>query len=97
MNGFHQMDNKLMLEIITTCGGQAFAVYSVLFAHRNSQTGACYPSHATLGEEMGGMSVSTLKRELNKLKNAGFINWTIGGFDTKTGVNKANSYIFLKL
>ena len=92
MNGFTQLDNDLGREIGLTCGSGAFHVYFVLYSHRNAKTGACYPSLKLLSEETG-KSISTLKRELDKLREAGFIDWTSGG-NTQVQALHANSYIF---
>ena len=93
MNGFTQLDNDLGREIGLTCGSGAFHVYFVLYSHRNAKTGACYPSLKLLSEETGKSS-RTIQRELDKLREAGFIDWTSGGYNAQAQANHANSYIF---
>ena len=93
MNGFTQLDNNLGREIGLTCGSGAFHIYFVLYSHRNAKTGACYPSLKLLAEETG-KSLSTIKRELHNLREAGFIDWTTGGYNEQTQTNYANSYTF---
>ena len=93
MNGFTQLDNDLGREIGLTCGSGAFHVYFVLYSHRNAKTGACYPSLKLLAEETGKCS-RTVQRELDKLREAGFIDWTSGGYNAQAQANHANSYIF---
>ena len=93
MNGFTQLDNNLGREIGLTCGSGAFHIYFVLYSHRNAKTGACYPSLKLLSEETG-KSLSTIKRELHNLREAGFIDWTTGGYNEQTQTNYDNSYTF---
>lgn len=95
MNGFHQINNQTMLDILNQLGPGAFAVYSVLLMRKNTQTGLCFPSMATITKD-SGVSLPTVKRCLSALRDKGFIDWTTGGYDHETGTNKSNSYTILK-
>ena len=92
MNGFHMMDNMLMLQINKECGAAAYITLMTIYSHRNSQTGLCFPSLSTIAEETG-VNVRTIKRHLTSLKENGFLDWTSGGVDSQ-GTRYSNSYTF---
>ena len=50
---------------------RAVAVYMYL-CDRAGETGACFPSHSTIADDLG-LSVSTVKRALHDLEQAGCI------------------------
>ncbi len=93
MNGFHMMDNMLMLQISKECGAAAYITLMTIYSHRNNQTGLCFPSVSTIAKETG-VNARTINRHLVSLKEKGFLDWTSGGVDPLTGATFSNSYTF---
>lgn len=64
-------------------------IYAVILGHRNGKTGECYITQANVAEKTG-MTERTIIRNLNALKEAGYLDWVKGSNFS----SKANSYIF---
>lgn len=54
----------------------AKAVFLAVASYANNDTGLAWPSHARLAADTG-TSVSTVKRSLRELRNAGYVDWTL--------------------
>lgn len=85
------MDANILGEISKAINPTAATVYAIIIGHRNGKTGECYATQATLAEELG-LADKTIRRNLEQLKEKGFIDWKKGSSFS----SKANSYIFPK-
>lgn len=56
-------------------GPFAVAVYTTLGDYAHKETGACWPSHATIAKR-SGVSVSKVQRVLIELRQAGWVTWS---------------------
>lgn len=82
---------EVVSEIVKILNASAAIIYLMLLGHRNGRTGECYVTQNTIAEETN-LSDRSVRTSLNKLKEAGFLEWKQGSSFS----SKANSYIFLK-
>ncbi|WP_027098288.1 helix-turn-helix domain-containing protein [Clostridium paraputrificum] len=66
-------------------------LYVIILGHRNGKTGECFVTQANLAEKTG-FGERTVRDNLRKLKEAGYLDWVKGSNFS----SKANSYIFPK-
>lgn len=83
------LDAEVFTRIIKEINPAAAAIYATIIGHRNGKTGECYVTQYTLAEECN-TTERTIIRNLNKLKDQGFLDWKKGSSFS----SKANSYIF---
>lgn len=80
---FHVFRAMVVQGDIAQVGAHAFAVYAVIKAHANYNSGQAYPS-IDLISKLSGVSQAQVKRALNKLEKQGFL--------TKTKPGRSNLY-----
>ena len=88
---FTMCDNKTRLSIINNCGAMAYIVYITILSHLNYKTGACYPSLNKLMEETQ-LSKPTVTKQIQLLKDSGYIDYVKGHFGKEGKNNIANQY-----
>lgn len=71
-----------------TLSAYELVVYAVLAYHADA-SGLCWPSHATIARE-GGLSVKTIQRALNGLRDKGHVSWTPRV--SESGGSSSNAY-----
>ena len=77
------------LKIIKELGYTAFSLYMALLSYRNTKTNECFPSIETLHKYFG-FNEKTVKANLDKLSDAGYIDINSGNKGT------ASNYYFPK-
>lgn len=82
---------EVVSEILGRLNASAAIIYLMVLGHRNGRTGECYVTQTTIAEETS-LSDRSVRTALNKLKEAGYLDWKQGSSFS----SKANSYIFLK-
>lgn len=85
---FHHVSNQAN-KIKSQHGPTLYTVYQTLLNHRNYQTNICFISKPKLALECG-VSLPTLKKTLNELRELGFLIWNTGYKGT------CNNYYFPK-
>ena len=74
-SGFFQVDNELIKLYGRHIGPVAIAVYGALAMHAGNASSSCFPAQETLAEELGIGSRNTLSKALQRLKEAGLIDF----------------------
>lgn len=90
--GWSWFDDKLVKENGKDLGPTGIAVYMVLCTFADNKTQQCYPSHKTIASILG-ISRPTVKKYLEKLRDAGWITWDAR--HGKDGARTSNCYTLL--
>lgn len=72
LTGFSISNNEVQRRIMNQYDMQCAMLYVVLVSHRNSQSGACFPSIEVLARECG-VSTRSIKGYIAKLHKGGYI------------------------
>lgn len=88
--GFGVVSKWAVSRIETT---NELAVYVALTLHADSETGLCWPSHATLAAD-SKMAVSSVKKALDSLAEKGLVSWEARMKDGRTRLSNAYTVSF---
>lgn len=87
LSGYVQCNNEVIRRIIYETDPQTSMLYLLILSHRNTKTGACFPSYKLLSKEMT-LSPRTIQRMVSSL-------FDIGALSVNSGtIGISNRYYF---